>query len=247
MKLWKRILLTLLLLGITAYLALAVGLLCRAPEGTVCRDVQLLLKDTVRAGLLNKKELLELMKQRGLDPCGRPMEEIETAAIEKALSGHPLIDEVQCYKTPGGLLCIEAWQRIPVLHVLTDRGENYFVDTKGRILSSKARCAARLPVATGTVSEAQATGSLYRFACWLQTDPFWDAQTEQIHVLPGGEVELVPRVGQHLIFLGRLTDYERKLARVKAFYLKGLNRVGWNRYRRINVEFGNQIICTKEE
>ena len=87
---------------------------------------------------------------------------------------------------------------------------------------------------------------LYKFAVFLQNNSFWNAQVEQIHVLPSRNVELVPRVGDHLIYLGRLDNYENKLKRVKAFYEKALNQVGWNKYSRINVEFGNQIICTKK-
>jgi cell division protein FtsQ len=88
---------------------------------------------------------------------------------------------------------------------------------------------------------------LYKFGVFLQKNSFWNAQIEQIHVLPGRNIELVPRVGDHIIYLGKLDDFERKLKRVKTFYEKGLNKVGWNKYSRISVEFGNQIICTKRQ
>lgn len=81
----------------------------------------------------------------------------------------------------------------------------------------------------------------------MQKNPFWDAQIEQIYVLSDQNVELVPRVGDHLIYLGRLKDYDQKLARLKEFYQKALNKVGWNKYSRINVEFDNQIICTRRD
>ena len=63
---------------------------------------------------------------------------------------------------------------------------------------------------------------------------------------PDKNIELVPRVGDHVIYLGKLDDFEQKLKRVKVFYEKGLNKVGWNKYSRISVEFDNQIICTKK-
>ncbi|MFA6820046.1 MAG: cell division protein FtsQ, partial [Bacteroidaceae bacterium] len=34
---------------------------------------------------------------------------------------------------------------------------------------------------------------------------------------------------------------------LKVFYQKVLCKVGWNKYNRIDVEFGNQIVCTKNE
>jgi cell division protein FtsQ len=67
-------------------------------------------------------------------------------------------------------------------------------------------------------------------------------------VLPDQNIELVPRVGDHLVYLGKNgRTLKIKLARLKEFYKKGLNRVGWNKYSRINLEFSNQIICTKLE
>lgn len=81
----------------------------------------------------------------------------------------------------------------------------------------------------------------------LQNDPFWNNQIEQIHVTPTQELELVPRVGDHIVFLGKPKEIKDKLEKLKAFYVKALNKVGWNKYSRINLEFSNQIICTKKE
>ena len=83
---------------------------------------------------------------------------------------------------------------------------------------------------------------------WLvENDKFWNAQIEQINVTPTREIELVPRVGDHVVFLGKIDNFEEKLGRLKIFYEKALNKVGWNKYERINLEFSNQIICTKRE
>ena len=54
-----------------------------------------------------------------------------------------------------------------------------------------------------------------------------------------------PRVGDHIVYLGKLDQFEDKLDRLKVFYKKALNEVGWNKYSRISLEFNNQIICTK--
>ncbi|MEG0454469.1 MAG: cell division protein FtsQ, partial [Bacteroides sp.] len=108
-----------------------------------------------------------------------------------------------------------------------------------------AKCIAHRVIATGNVEKSFAMRDLYKFGVFLQNNKFWDAQIEQIHVLPGRDVELVPRVGNHIIYLGKLENTEQKLERLKVFYEKALNQVGWNKYSRISLEFGNQIICTK--
>ena len=251
----KRILLSIVLLLVLAYLIVAVTAFNRKPAGQVCRDVELVIKDTVYAGFITKKEVAAMLEKKGVSPIGKHLDRIRTKTLEQALSKHPLIDEVECYKTPSGKLCIEVTQRIPILRIMSANGENYYLDNKGTVMPPDAKCVAHRAIVTGNVEKSFAMRDLYKFAAEdnakkkavLQKNSFWNAQIEQIHVLPDKNIELVPRVGDHVIYLGKLDDFERKLKRVKVFYEKGLNKVGWNKYSRISVEFGNQIICTKRE
>ena len=243
----KKILLTIVLLLVSAYLIVAVTTFNRKSAGITCTDVELIIKDTVYAGFITKKEVLSMLRKKKLDPIGRNMDEIRTALIEEALSTHPLIDRVECYKTPSEKIGVEVSQRIPIMRVMSNRGENYYLDNKGTVMPPDAKCVAHVPLATGDIEKSFAMKELYKFGVFLQRNPFWDAQIEQIYVHSDQNVELLPRVGDHLIYLGQLKGYEHKLERVKSFYRKALNQVGWNKYSRINVEFDNQIICTQKK
>ena len=243
----KKILLTIVLLLITAYLLVAITAFNRKPAGATCTDIELVIKDTAYAGFVTTKEIAAILTKKKLNPVGKNMDEIRTAELEEALATQPLIDRVECYKTPSHKICVEVTQRIPILHVINSRGENYYLDNKGTVMPSDAKCTALVPLATGFIDKTFAVSGLYPFGMYLQNDPFWEAQIEQIHVLPDRSIELVPRVGDHIIYLGKAEDYERKLSRVKEFYRKALNKVGWNKYERINVEFSNQIICTRRD
>jgi len=55
----------------------------------------------------------------------------------------------------------------------------------------------------------------------------------------------VPRVGEHIAYLGQPTGVANKLERLRKFYRYGLNQAGWNKYSRVSVEFDNQIICKR--
>lgn len=243
----KKILLTLVLLLVTAYLLVAVTAFNRKPAGAVCAGIELVIKDTAYAGFITPEEITSILTKRKLNPVEKEMDHIRTDELETALASHPLIDRVECYKTPSHKVGIKVTQRIPILRVISSRGEDYYLDDKGAIMPSGAKCKALIPLATGNIDRAFAVSGLYPLGRFLQADPFWKAQTEQIHVLPDQTVELVPRVGDHLVYLGRAEDYGQKLKRVKAFYRKALSKVGWNKYKRISVEFDNQIICTKRE
>ena len=243
----KRILLSIVMLVLIAYLTVAITAFNRKPTDQTCRDMELVIKDTAYAGFITKEELKGILQHKGIYPIGKKMERISTKSLERELSKHPLIDEAECYKTPSGKVCVEVTQRIPILRVMSANGQNYYLDNKGTIMPPDAKCVAHRVIVTGNVEKSFAMKDLYKFGVFLHNNKFWDAQIEQIHVLPDQNIELVPRVGDHLVYLGKLENFEDKLARLKEFYKKGLNRVGWNKYSRINLEFSNQIICTKRE
>jgi cell division protein FtsQ len=102
-----------------------------------------------------------------------------------------------------------------------------------------------LIIATGHISRKYAQTHLSRVANSIMQDKFWQNQIVQINVQPDLTMELVPRVGDHIIFIGAPLGIAKKLERMRKFYLYGLNKAGWNKYSYINVEFDNQIICKK--
>ncbi|MDR0988097.1 MAG: cell division protein FtsQ [Prevotellaceae bacterium] len=246
MKLFKKILVIVAVLLVGTYLVVAVTTLNRKPAEAGCRKLTLVIKDSVNAGFITQKEVLETLEQKGINPLSRPMSEINTRQMEEILAQNPLIDHVECYKTHDGTVVVEAYQRIPILRVMTAE-ESFYLDSKGTVMPTSTKCVAQLVVATGHIDQTFAVKTLYPFARFLQSDAFWRAQIEQINVLRDHTVELVPRVGDHLIYMGTLTTYQHKLDRLKRFYTEGLNRVGWNRYSRISVDIPNQIVCTKKK
>jgi cell division protein FtsQ len=95
-----------------------------------------------------------------------------------------------------------------------------------------------------TLSRAYAKKSLTELGNIIAADPFWQSQIVQVNVTRDG-VELIPRVGDHIIWIGKPVDIEKKLDRLRKFYKYGLSHAGWNKYERISVEFDNQIVCKK--
>lgn len=242
----KRILLVLSMLLLTGYLAVALTVLNRPTSGKECAGVDIVVADSASTCFITPGEIAGLLKRAKLYPVGWLMDSIRGKVIEQALEKNNFIANAECYKTPSGNLCIRVEQRIPVLRVFGRGGENYYVDEKGCLMPGGGH-AAHLPVATGAVSREFATKELYELAMLLREDSFWNKQVQQINVTSEGEIELVPRVGNHLLFLGKPVSLREKLDRIRTFYGKALSTVGWNRYSRISVEFDNQVICKRIE
>ena len=150
----KRILLSIVMLVLIAYLAVAITAFNRKPADQTCRDMELVIKDTAYAGFITKEELKGILQHKGIYPIGKKMERISTKSLERELSKHPLIDEAECYKTPSGKVCVEVTQRIPILRVMSSNGQNYYLDNKGTVMPPDAKCVAHRVIVTGNVENS---------------------------------------------------------------------------------------------
>lgn len=242
----KRILILCILLAVTAYLIVAVTVFNRKPENQVCKGMELVVKDSIDYGFITETEVKNLLKQKNLYPEKKRIGTINVRLLEETLSRHPFISKAECYLTSGGKVGIEVYQRIPILRIMSSNGDNYYIDQSGKIMSAAGK-SVHVAVATGFIDRKFAQNELYQLGLYLQQNPFWKAQVEQINVTPRKELEIVPCVGDHILFLGKATDFEEKFSKLQTFYSKVLNRIGWNKYERISIEFNNQIIGTKKE
>ncbi len=218
----------------------------RHEDSRLCRGVDLHITDSLHFDLIDEEMVLAVLQEHSIDPVGMPLEEIEPEKIEATLLMHPLVGKVQCYKTGGDMLRINLSSKVPLVRVINNRGQDFYVDSRGEILTQRS-LAVQLPVATGYIDRQFAAGELLEVVRVIDRSEFWKAQVEQINVSKDGQIELVPRVGDHLLILGTAQDVENKLQRLMNFYEKGLDNVGWNKYRSISVAYENQVVCKKRK
>lgn len=244
---WKHSALVLVDIVLAAYLVLAVTAFNQPDESdNVCREVNIVISDGAVNGFLDKEEIKMLLQRTRCYPVGDQMSHVDVRAIEEQLLRNPFVSSAQCYKTQTGHVNIVINQRLPVIRVKADNGDDYYVDEQGKIMPN-TRFASNLVIATGSISRQYATTALKSMGRFLLQSPLWSSQVEQLHVLSDGTVEMVPRVGDHIVYLGSPTNLERKLTRLEKFYKYGLSQAGWNKYSYISVEFDNQIICKKRK
>ena len=244
---WKKSILIALDTVIGVYLVLVMLAFVRPDERhNVCNDIHINIQQESSDGFLSVQDVQQLLHRSNLTLVSQPMSLINTRQIEEILQGNDLIENAECYKSLEGVLCINIKQRIPILRVIAENGEDYYIDSNGEVMQHN-NYACNLLVATGSISKSYATKTLSALAKIIQQDAFWRNQVVQVSVLPDHSVELVPRVGDHIIYLGQPTKIALKLERMRKFYVYGLNKAGWNHYSRISVEFDNQIICKKRK
>ena len=258
---WSKVLFIASDIVIAAYLLLAVTLFDKKGDSkAVCSKVNIEIADNKTGGFLDAKVIKERLQKSGDYPIGRPMTEVNTRNIEEMLRRSPFVRTAECYKTQGGHVYISVTQRMPVIRIKADNGDDYYVDDNDCIMP-RTNYTSDLIIASGCISRRYAIDYISPLGKAIMQNDLWKNLIEQIHILPDLGVELVPRIGDHIVYIGHLPESKSreqheediakyvgvKLTRLEKFYKYGLSQVGWNKYSYINIEFDNQIICRRKD
>ena len=81
----------------------------------------------------------------------------------------------------------------------------------------------------------------------IDNSSFWQAEVVQLMISGGQtkqmEISFVPRSGNFVVDLGTATDLDTKLSNLYRFYHKGLDKVGWDKYKSISLRYDGQVVC----
>lgn len=240
----KIVIKIILLTGVLAYIIFAVSTLSRDEEQRVCTGVEILLKDSTSTDYVNTRFIKGLLDQTKIPIKGIALKNIDIKNIENNLKKSPYIDSVICYYTPDNLMCIRVSTRTPIIHVMPDKGESYYMDIKGNTMPTDVFLL-DICLATGNISKQYAMDNLLNIATFINNNSPWNNDIQQIYVKNEKHIELIPLSGDHIIVLGEPTDIADKMERLSTFYKDGLDKAGWNKYSIINLNYADQVVCTK--
>ena len=257
---YKKLILLMLDVILLVYVFVAMISFNKPDESkNVCTEVNIVIADQNSNGFLTANEVKKMMKDSRMYPLNFKMTDIQPRLIEDLLCKSPFVKTAECYKTKDNKVFVSITQRLPVIRIKSERGDDYYLDDKGGIMPNTSYTS-DLIIATGNIRQSFARNYIAPMANIIMANDLWKNMIEQINVLSDGGIEIVPRIGDHVVFLGYMpqTRYaskrkekiaafvDTKLTRLEKFYKYGLSQVGWNKYPYISLEFDNQIICKKD-
>ena len=233
-----------LLLAVVGYLVVAIWKFGGQAEDRTCEGIRVEIIDSIPDGFITDEYVRSILTRNKISPEGMKISEVSLEQIEQLMLEESHIERASCYYDAAGRLCIKVVPQQPILHVISQKGEDYYLSSTGLSMST-GTFNVDLCVATGNITKKFAAEHLLEFARYIHNDLFWSEQIEQIHVVSPEEIELYPRVGQHVIELGSVNGFQEKLGRLRTFYREGLERVGWNKYSKISLAYDGQVVCTR--
>ena len=256
---WKKTIIVALDVVLGIYVAVAMTSFNKTEENSsVCSKVAIDISDGTTNGFLSSDEIKKILQRHDLYPLSRKMSSVNPRQIEDLLKVSPFVKTAECFKTTDGHVNIVVTQRMPIVRIKSDSNADYYLDEKGGIMPN-SKYTSDLIIASGHITKSFATNYIAFLADALMDNDLWRNLIEQINVLPDQSVELVPRVGDHVVNIGYLPAYRnrqerqdsiasyvnKQMTRLEKFYKYGLSQAGWNKYSYIDLEFTNQIICKK--
>ena len=213
---------------------------------TVCTGVKVTFSDTIHSGFITTDEVCHLLKTAHLYPVGLLMDSIDGQKIVNTLEANSFIKTVECYKLPSGIVNLNVTQCLPILRVMPEGRDAYYIDEDGLKMKVQ-QYNANLVVASGHIDSAYVSRHLVPMARFLRTAPFWDDLITQIYVRNDRKMDLYSRVASDMVIhFGTSDSIARKFENLRAFYEKVIPNMGWSTYKSVSVEFYNQVVAERD-
>lgn len=247
---------------------LLMGFAQRAHGKLACQKLNIEIKRSGNQLFVMDDDLRNLLKDHGYTVEGQPMSAVDVNKFEKLIATHPAIESVEVFSSVSGEVNIKAVQRRPVVRIINNKDETFYIDDKGKLMPWSEEYTAPVLLVNGFIYDTYGgmynysveemendtligpvtqLDEIYHLAMLIDRDTFLTSQVVQLNVTLDKRFELTPRVGNHKIIFGSAEDADEKFKKLKTFYTEGLNSTGnWNRYSVINLEYKNQVVCTRK-
>lgn len=212
---------------------------------------------------VTKEEVMQRLKDIGYSFDGQEWCEIDLIRVEETVRKIPGVEKVDAYTYVNGRLQIDVKQRRPILRIINRNGSSFYLDDKGNTMPLSNTYHARIPIVTGMLNElpnrkmndilihdsiANETllDELYHVAKAVDENEFWQNQVVQMVVASKKELEIIPRVGDHRILMGKMENFDKKLNKLELFYEQAIETSQLNKYDTLIVKYKGQIVCSKK-
>jgi cell division protein FtsQ len=153
-----------------------------------------------------------------------------------------MVKNAEVYLNVDGTLNTKIVQRHPIARVAG--GQAFYLDDEGRKMPLSPNHSARVPIITGKIT-GKSLEDVYEILKYINEDLFLSKNVIGIHIAEVADYRLKFRLDNFVVRLGDVQDLDQKFANFEAFYSKATQDKTLAQYQVVNLEFTNQVVCTK--
>jgi cell division protein FtsQ len=258
-KFWrilKKILTIILVLSFVALFVVVLTSAIQKQNKLQCQSLTIKIDYDSGLAFLNEQEIKDKLNYlSGGSLIGKTISEVDFHTLEQETEKNPFVENAEVYVNQQQGVVVEIIQKRPILRVINNDGVSYYIGEKNERIPLNNTFTPHVAVALGKVETHKDTkrdsivqAALYNLIQFVRKDDFLNALVDQVYVNENDEVDIVPVSGMHIIRFGKADEQvEEKFKRLKIFYKEGLKKVGWNKYKTINLKYENQVVCEKKD
>ncbi len=246
---------------------ISVGFASHEQASMPCTGIYVNIHDSIGTGFVEDGDIRQIIQNKFGSLEGKSISSINISLLEKIINTNPFIYDAEVFSTIDGKLKIDVKQRVPLLRIINFNNESFYIDKDGIYMPTSDKFTARVPVANGYIFDKESEKKvrvygdgdladtslnklkieqLFHIATYTSKNDFWNAIVQQFYINSDGDIEFIPRVGNHTVILGDDKLLDEKFTKLKVLYKEGLNRKGWDKYSKINLKYKDQVVCTKK-
>jgi cell division protein FtsQ len=190
-------------------------------------------RETVNKLLIENKENASSIQKDKLD----------LNKLERTLDSNDLIQKSDVFVSIDGVLKAMVKQKTPIARVLNDE-DSFYIDYEGDRMPLSENFTARVPLVSGVINKKnnEELAQLFRV---IYDDDFLRKNIIAIQIMPNGSLKMLNRNFEYQIDFGSIIDSERKFKDYKAFFQKAVLDSSLYKYKKIDLRFTKQVVCTK--
>jgi len=169
-------------------------------------------------------------------------ETLDLNRVETLLESHEMVENAEVFLTVDGKMGALITQRKPLGRVMASAP--FYLDRQGLKMPLSEYYSARVPLLTGVGEEH--LKQVYPLMDFINGDEFLTRHVTEVRRKGDGRYDIYLRQLNFVVVFGEVKDIELKFKNFKAFYQKALKDKKLDAYEKVDLQFGDQVVCTKK-
>lgn len=170
-------------------------------------------------------------------------DKVDLNKLEQVLDAQEMIEKADVFVSIDGVLKAVVKQKTPIARVFNSKG-SFYIDSEGNTMPLSANFTARVPLVSGEINKKK-NKDLFKLFKIIYDDAFLRKNIIGIQIMPNGSLLMLNRNYNYQIDFGSLINVERKFKNYKAFFQKVSLDSSLYKYKKIDLRFTEQVVCTK--
>ena len=169
--------------------------------------------------------------------------EVDLNKLENSINKQEMIEKSEVFVSVDGVLKAVVKQKTPIARVMDEQG-SFYIDYEGNRMPLSDLNTARVLLVSGGINKKNSKdlADLFRI---IYDDDFLKKNIIGVQILPNESLIMKNRNFEYEIEFGKAIHVKKKFKNYKAFFQKAVLDSTLYKYKKINLMFTQQVVCTK--